>query len=386
MPPLSRYSSSRALAGTSSPSSASASAAVSGASATSTTRRSRPAASNAASTAGGSPPGGTRRPARAARAAGGGAGGRRARATSRPPTARRRAGSGSASRPPSARAARARRGARGSARPGAPARAPRRRRRPRGARARARRRGRRASAPAGPARARRHGAQGELPDVGAFRAHAGEALVEVLTEEVPDDWDERWKRFYFPVLVSGRIYVRPPWEQPAQRGGVEEVVIDPGGAFGTGTHPTTRMCLELMLEAGGRRNARSFADLGCGSGVLRSRRRSSGSTRCSRSTRTRRDRGVISQRPRQLRGAGAPPCGPARRSRARRRSRGREPDRKTAIAVAQDWSERGERPGTLIASGILRDEADGVAAALTEAGLIEQQRLVSGDWAAVVAS
>ena len=68
-------------------------------------------------------------------------------------------------------------------------------------------------------------------------------------EEVPDDWAERWKRFYFPVLIGGRLYVRPPWEEPAQRGGVEEVVIDPGGAFGTGTHPTTRMCLELLLEA-----------------------------------------------------------------------------------------------------------------------------------------
>ena len=50
---------------------------------------------------------------------------------------------------------------------------------------------------------------------------------------------------------------------------MDEVVIDPGGAFGTGTHPTTRMCLELMLETrpGGRR-LRSFCDLGCGSGVL----------------------------------------------------------------------------------------------------------------------
>ena len=85
------------------------------------------------------------------------------------------------------------------------------------------------------------------------------------SREVPDDWAERWKRFYFPVLVGGRLYVRPPWEEPAQRGGVEEVVIDPGGAFGTGTHPTTRMCLELLLEAPARG---SFRDLGCGSGVL----------------------------------------------------------------------------------------------------------------------
>jgi ribosomal protein L11 methyltransferase len=67
------------------------------------------------------------------------------------------------------------------------------------------------------------------------------------------------------LLVGGRLWVRPPWEEPAVRPGVTEVVIDPGRAFGTGTHPTTRLCLELML---GLEPRRSFADLGCGSGVL----------------------------------------------------------------------------------------------------------------------
>jgi ribosomal protein L11 methyltransferase len=67
------------------------------------------------------------------------------------------------------------------------------------------------------------------------------------------------------VLVGGRLWVRPPWEEPAVRPGVHEIVIDPGQAFGTGTHPTTRMCLELMLELEARG---SLADLGCGSGVL----------------------------------------------------------------------------------------------------------------------
>ena len=93
-----------------------------------------------------------------------------------------------------------------------------------------------------------YGARGELPELGGLDAVAGAGRVEVRAEEVPDDWAERWKRFYFPVLIGGRLYVRPPWEEPAHRGGVEEVVIDPGGAFGTGTHPTTRMCLELLLE------------------------------------------------------------------------------------------------------------------------------------------
>jgi ribosomal protein L11 methyltransferase len=111
-----------------------------------------------------------------------------------------------------------------------------------------------------------YGAPGELPSLPEGSASVAGTLVEVRGEEVPDDWAERWKRFHVPLLLGGRLYVRPPWEQPAVRPGVVEVVIDPGQAFGTGTHPTTRLCLELLLdleEAGG-----SFADLGCGSGVL----------------------------------------------------------------------------------------------------------------------
>jgi ribosomal protein L11 methyltransferase len=110
-----------------------------------------------------------------------------------------------------------------------------------------------------------YGSPGELPSLPEGSAEVAGTLVEVRGEEVPEDWDERWKRFHVPLLLGGRLYVRPPWEQPAVRPGVHEVVIDPGQAFGTGTHPTTRLCLELMLELepGG-----SFADLGCGSGVL----------------------------------------------------------------------------------------------------------------------
>jgi ribosomal protein L11 methyltransferase len=110
-----------------------------------------------------------------------------------------------------------------------------------------------------------YGAPGELPLLPEGEARVGGARVTVRGEEVPDDWNDRWKRFHAPVLVGGEIYVRPPWEQPAVRPGVHEVVIDPGQAFGTGAHPTTRMCLELML---GLDHDGSFADLGCGSGVL----------------------------------------------------------------------------------------------------------------------
>jgi ribosomal protein L11 methyltransferase len=113
-----------------------------------------------------------------------------------------------------------------------------------------------------------YGAPGELPSLGHGSASVGGVTVEVRGQEVPEDWSERWKRFHVPVLIGGRLYVRPPWEQPAVRPGVAEVVIDPGQAFGTGTHPTTRLCLELMLDLDRSDRRGSFADLGCGSGVL----------------------------------------------------------------------------------------------------------------------
>ena len=93
-----------------------------------------------------------------------------------------------------------------------------------------------------------YGAPGELPTLPEGRPRWPARCVEVRGEDVPDDWDERWKRFHVPLLIGGRLYVRPPWEEPAVRPGVHEVVIDPGQAFGTGTHPTTRLCLELLLE------------------------------------------------------------------------------------------------------------------------------------------
>ncbi len=108
-----------------------------------------------------------------------------------------------------------------------------------------------------------YGAPGELPAFPEGEAEVGGVLVSVRGEEVPEDWAERWKQFHQPVLVGGRVWVRPPWAEP--RADAIDLVIDPGQAFGTGAHPTTKLSLELMLdlEPGG-----SFADLGCGSGVL----------------------------------------------------------------------------------------------------------------------
>ncbi|MDQ4049754.1 MAG: 50S ribosomal protein L11 methyltransferase [Actinomycetota bacterium] len=113
-----------------------------------------------------------------------------------------------------------------------------------------------------------YGAPGELPELDEGAAEVGGVPVTVSATEVPDDWAERWRRFHVPVLIGERLYLRPPWEPRAPRSGVIDLTIDPGRAFGTGSHPTTRLALELLLELSGAGVGGALCDLGCGSGVL----------------------------------------------------------------------------------------------------------------------
>jgi ribosomal protein L11 methyltransferase len=127
-----------------------------------------------------------------------------------------------------------------------------------------------------------YGAPGELPRLPALKAAAGDALIEVSTSELDDDWPQRWRQFHRPVVIpapaepgTGRsvpgLRVRPPWEAPSTEldGQVHEIVIDPGQAFGTGAHVTTRLCLELLLELAAHEQASgTLVDVGTGSGVL----------------------------------------------------------------------------------------------------------------------
>jgi ribosomal protein L11 methyltransferase len=79
--------------------------------------------------------------------------------------------------------------------------------------------------------------------------------------DVREGWEDSWREFHHGVVV-GRFWVGPPWESPPP--GLEPIVVDPGRAFGTGAHPTTRLSLELLqgIAPG------SLLDIGCGSGVL----------------------------------------------------------------------------------------------------------------------
>jgi len=107
----------------------------------------------------------------------------------------------------------------------------------------------------------------EVLEAGAFgaedlAAEGSEAVVAAArVVEVEAGWEDRWRDFHRPVRV-GRLWIGPPWhDSPAD---ATAVVIDPGRAFGTGAHPTTQLCVEMMLELG----PASVVDFGCGSGVL----------------------------------------------------------------------------------------------------------------------
>lgn len=80
-----------------------------------------------------------------------------------------------------------------------------------------------------------------------------------------EDWADNWKKYFKPTPIGNRLMIRPAWEEPQNTDRVE-LVLEPGLAFGTGTHETTRLCLQLLdkyIQGG-----ESLLDVGCGSGIL----------------------------------------------------------------------------------------------------------------------
>jgi ribosomal protein L11 methyltransferase len=240
-----------------------------------------------------------------------------------------------------------------------------------------------------------YGPPGELPVLPDLQAAVGGALIEVTTSELPDDWSERWKQFHRPLVLDGkhlpRLVVRPPWE--AEIGADVELVINPAQAFGTGAHATTRLCLELLLHLvdldefpGGRRSAGPLLDLGCGSGVL-----GIAAAKLGFDPVTAVDFDSLSVE--------------ATRENAARNGVELDiarcdlrtdplPSAPTVVAnllrpLLTDYAHRlldGEArpPRILIASGLLIEEADEIAASFVGIGLTQQNRLERGEWAALL--
>ena len=88
-----------------------------------------------------------------------------------------------------------------------------------------------------------------------------------LTKIEDQNWNVNWRRFFHADRVTLRLMVLPPWEPVPDVTGGHVIRIDPGPAFGTGQHPTTRMCLEAM-EKIPKANLRAMLDVGTGSGIL----------------------------------------------------------------------------------------------------------------------
>jgi ribosomal protein L11 methyltransferase len=244
-----------------------------------------------------------------------------------------------------------------------------------------------------------YGGEGELPELGDLDATIDGGRIAVTATEIPDDWADRWRDFHKPLLVADRLWLRPSWEPP--REGAIDVVVDPGQAFGTGAHPTTRLCLEFLceLDAGG-----ELVDLGTGSGVL-----AIGASKLGWGP----IRGYDHE-PAALEAAATNAAANGVELQLERINlREQLPDLAPTVvanmtspiltAVAAQMTGRPREPGegspdtprfcppspppapdTLICSGLLLHEQDEVAEALGAAGLQEAERRQQGDWAALL--
>lgn len=254
-----------------------------------------------------------------------------------------------------------------------------------------------------------YGEAAALPSQPRIAELLGDALLDVSRDEVADDWSQRWREFHKPLVLGRRLSVRPPWE-PAIGTNVE-VVIDPGQAFGTGAHATTRLCLELLLDeqvvelpgagigagigasigAGFGVGAQpALVDLGCGSGVLSITAAKLGW------------RGILALDNDDAavnataENAAVNGVGDAIAVAALDLRRDAVPAAPLTVAnllgpLLLDWTEsirsgRSLRPERIIAGGLLETEADTIAAAFGALGYSEQARTAREQWAALLLS
>ena len=213
-----------------------------------------------------------------------------------------------------------------------------------------------------------------LPSLG-IEGVSPSARVSFIDE---DDWANAWKKYFKPIRVGRRLIVTPPWEKPELGDGDLAIVIDPGMAFGTGSHATTQLCLtaleELVFPGA------SVADIGTGSGILAIAASKLGAS----------DVRAMDVDPLAVRIAeqNAEVNG-VRISVSEARPEGEAFDivvaniiADTLIAMAGDLAALTARSGSLVVSGIIEHRAGDVESAFAAAGMAIVRKDRQGEWIA----
>lgn len=249
----------------------------------------------------------------------------------------------------------------------------------------------RAYLPARDLAAAERAAAGVAEALGHLQAFGLRPIGELRTRLVDEaDWAEAWKT-YFPVLrVGRRLVIRPTWRRHRRQAEDVVLALDPGMAFGTGLHPTTRLCLAAVegLADRGLLNGARVLDVGCGSGILAIAAVKLGAARA-----VGLDTDPIAIEATQ---ANARRNGMARRIRARLGSvPSGEPAFDVVLAnliagvlvqLAAGLHDELRPGGRLLASGIFVDREPEVRAAFEAAGLRVSRLLQDGDWVALEAT
>ncbi|MCS6837083.1 MAG: 50S ribosomal protein L11 methyltransferase [Anaerolineae bacterium] len=204
-----------------------------------------------------------------------------------------------------------------------------------------------------------------------------------------EDWAEAWKANYHPVRLGRRIFIRPLWVEAEAEPQDIVISLDPGMAFGTGTHPTTQLCLEALEDHV--KPGQQVLDLGCGSGILAIAAAKLGAAHVL---------GVdIDDVARRVTDENAAVNGVAQQITARTGTledvlaTGQTFDlivvnilARVIISMCQQGLGQTLRPGgQAILSGLILEQADEVEAALRQAGFIPTARRLQGDWVAIEA-
>ena len=239
-----------------------------------------------------------------------------------------------------------------------------------------------------------------LEGLGALAIRLGEelrlelALTATVRED--DDWRDTWKQFYAPIVfgethpaTADTLLLRPSWIDRRPGDPALELVLDPGRAFGTGQHETTRLCVDAMIDL--RREGLapgSVLDLGCGSGILAlaAARLFPGATRITavdndpEATETTRENAELNALTDRLEVS----TGTARELEGRHDLILANIRPSVLIPIASDLAGRLEPHGTAVLSGILGEEAEAVLAAYTSLGLQLHLRRDLNEWCALI--